>query len=467
MAGEVSSMIQLKPTIALQVVCPNCKNNIQPSDWLITGMHCIMHLACTHCSGEYYSEIPVNAGLFYPGILDAKTGERKDDLPFDNWYLNGLQQAYKNRSKDQIKVEVHQKRPFSNRPVLLLNTIDATYGHALYELFNASYYLKKDEFDLVIIVQKNLHWLVPEGVAQVWVVDISFGKAVNWFDQLSDQFKDLLKNVDSVFLCRSFVQADSTDFDIRDYAKIHPFPLENWDERLVRPTITFIWRTDRFWKRVLPKWVDNRYSRKIAGGALNKWRGRSQFNWILRFGEKLKREIPDIDFAIAGMDERTPRLPGWIKDFRYPTHEDATARMQLERYAESHLVVGCNGSSLLLPGCLSGGIINIVPGSMWAVSAGTFPFRVTDTGDTQFRYVMLPDEISMDRLLSIIVSVLRDRSYIQLQASHPWRDHDSQLPPYAWAEFRKKISYLSDHFQSEAGLVSTRRNKTSETGYKK
>jgi hypothetical protein len=442
-------MIRLKPFIELSVPCAACGKDIQPTDWMITGMHCMASLTCANCGHAYYSEIPVNAGAFYPGMLDAKTGARVDDMPFENWYLTGLEEAFKNKKDEPVSLTVQKNRALGERPVLILNTIDATYGHAVYELFNASYYLQKKEFDLVILVQKHLHWLVPEGAAQVWVADISFSKAVNWFSSLDRQIKELLKDIPDVFICRSFVQADSHDFNIEDYTRIKPFPLSEWDERLVHPTLTFIWRTDRFWKRVLPRTVDNRYSRKLFPGLLSSIRKKRQFKWILRFSEKIKEQIPSVDFAIAGMDNREPALPRWIKDFRYPTHEDATAREQMERYAKSHLVAGCNGSSLLLPGCLSGGVINIVPGNMWAVSAGTFPFRITDIGDTHFRYVMLPDEISISKLVNIIVSVLRDRSYIQIQSSPPWRNHDAGLPPYATADFRKKIFSLSDHFSDD------------------
>ncbi len=450
-------MIRLKPHIDLHIKCPSCSGDIQPEDWLITGMHSMIKLHCANCSHNFFSEIPVNAGNFYPGIIDARNGERADDMPFENWYLNGLVEAYKNKKEEVVAIEIIANRNLGVRPVLLLNTIDATYGHALYELFNASHYLKKKEFDLVILVQKQLSWLVPEGAAQVWVVDISFSKAVNWFDRLASQIKNLLNDVKDVYICKSFVQADSHDFNIEDYTRIKPFPLSEWDEHLVSPTLTFIWRTDRFWKRVLPRSIENRYTRKLFPGQLQTLRNRLQFKWILDFSEKLREQIPTIDFAIAGMDDRKKALPGWIKDYRYPVHEDSTAREQIKRYASSHLVAGCNGSSLLLPGCMSGGVVNIVPGNMWAVSAGSFPFRITDIGDTHFRYVMLPDEISIDKLVNIIVSILRDRSYIQIQASAPWRDHESGLPPYAWADFRKKIFGLTEYFPAEKAMISQQR----------
>ena len=447
-------MIRLSPQIDLSLNCPSCQTSLVPHNWIHTGMRVVFENRCFNCKLEFYSEAPINSGLFYPGMLDAKTGKRIDKLPFDNWYLNGLVSAFKYRSGEDIGIKVIENKKLGSKPVLLLNTVDATYGHALYELFNASYYLDKKEFDLVIIVQKNLAWLVPDGAAQVWIADISFGKAQNWLSGMDRAVKPLLKGCNEIFVCKSFVQADSTDFDIQDYARIAPFPLEEWDGRLSKPVVTFIWRTDRFWRKILPGIINNRFTRKIFPGLINHLSNYFQFRWILRFSRAIKKEIPEIDFAIAGMDERKPSIPDWITDLRYPTHNDDTARQQLKRYADSHLVLGCNGSSLLLPGCLAGSVIDIVPGDQWAVSAGTFPFRLTSIGDMHYRYVLLPQEITIKRLVSIVVSILRDRSYVELQTSPPWRDHNSQLKPYAWSEQRVRAFNVSNNFSSGKGLIT-------------
>lgn len=447
-------MIKLSPHIELSIECPACGTGVIPSEWKHTGMRMMLDCRCTGCGADFFSEAPVNSALFYPGIIDKKTGRRIDKLPFDNWYLSGLEEAYSNRKKEAVNIVVRKNKELGDRPVLLLNTIDATYGHALFELFNASYYLRKEGFDLVIIVQKNMSWLVPDGAAQVWVADISFGNANNWLEGMDAAVKKLLAGVNEVHLCRSFVQTDSTDYNIEDYCRIRPFPLEEWDERLSTPTITFIWRHDRFWKPVLPRLINNRYTRKIFPRMLIRLGNWVQFQWILRFSRELKKQIPHVDFAISGMDERTPPLPDWIRDFRYPVHEDETARLQAKRYAESHLVMGCNGSSLLLPGSLAGSVINIVPGDLWSVSAGTFPFRMTSIGDTHYRYILLPSEVSIRRLVSVAVSLLRDRTYVELQTSAPWRDHDSTLAPYDWSRQRVKSFLVSKHFNSGKGLIT-------------
>jgi len=226
-------MIRLSPQPDINVPCPTCGNPVLPQSWKATGMRFMLDCRCGNCDADFFAEAPINAGLFYPGIIDKRTGKRVDKLPFENWYLNGLILAHANQKDDAVAVEVIEHKKIGSRPVLLLNTIDATYGHALYELFNASYYLDKKEFDLVIIVQKNLAWLVPQGAAQVWIADISFSKANHWMNAFDSQVKKLLKDTRDVFVCRSFVQTDSTDFNIKDYTRVDPFPLESWDERLL------------------------------------------------------------------------------------------------------------------------------------------------------------------------------------------------------------------------------------------
>ncbi|MFM9840724.1 MAG: hypothetical protein ACKVOQ_20830 [Cyclobacteriaceae bacterium] len=452
-------MIQLKPFVDIKINCPSCKNLIEVDDWKMTGMHAICSGSCKNCKRNFIQELPVNAGLFYPGIVDEESGNRCDDLPFDNWYLNGFVKAFNSRSKEKVNIKIIENKPLGTGPLLLLNTIDATYGHALYELFNCSYYLTRREFELVLIVQKDLLWLVPENIPHIWVVDISFGQAINWYEDLADKVKKLVENNSHVYLCRSFVQADSSDFDIYDYSKIKPFPLEKWDELLTKPTVTFIWRTDRFWKRVLPKWIDNRISRRLFPSLLNRVRNWLQFQWVIRFSGALKSSIPSVDFAIAGMDSRDFALPKWIKDYRYEKHSDETAREQCQRYANSHLVVGCNGSSLLLPGCHAGAVVNIVPGDHWAVSAGTFAYRITSVGDTHFRYQMVPEEVPIQRIVKIMTSILRDRSYILLQTSSPWRDHNSDQDSFAWSNFRLKAFKLLKYFKPDSGLITRPKSK--------
>jgi hypothetical protein len=451
--------IQVSPNIELPYNCPSCKNELAPSDWYINGMRCIIDLECNNCINNYYAEFPTNAGLLYPGIIDKTTMNRADDLPFDNWYLNGFLDSCRHQKNYEIEFIIKKNRKLGSKKIAILNTIDETYGHSLYELFNASHFLEQTDLDLILIVQKNISWLVPEGFAEVWILDLPFKSAGDWNNWITTRIKEELKGYKEIYICRTFVQQDSSDFNICHYTKIKPFNLNNWDSLLVKPTITFIWRKDRFWKNVLPGFLNNRYILKIFGRVLKPLENLIQFYWILNFANRLKYMIPNVDFAISGMDDRGYKLPHWIKDFRFPNHTDENAISQAKRYAESHLVIGCNGSSLLLPGCLAGAMINIVPNDQWAVSAGSFPFRITSIGDTHFRYVMLPKEIKIDRLIQISLSILRDRSLILLTTTKPWRDHDSILSPLEYAKDRINAHNLINLFNSTNGLITSKKKK--------
>lgn len=452
------ALIPLTPAPDVTIDCVQCNTSFGANDWAITGIHNMCSGECPQCHQKYFKEMPVNAGLFYPGILNAATGKRSDKLPYENWYLVGLEEAYKHRTNKPVEIAIEKNRPFSREKVAILNTIDHCYGHCLFELFNASYYLNREDVDLVILVQKNLRWLVPDGAAEVWVVDIPFKLADAWYDDLATAIKTHTKDLRNLHICMSFVQADDADYDIEQYSRVKPFPLNEWNERLAKPTVTFIWRSDRFWKDLLPKIIDNRFTRKLFPKLLAKLNKRLQVRWVIKFAETLKERIPTLDFAVAGMDQMDVDFPAWIKDFRFSKHTDEDAIRACERYAESHLVLGCNGSSLILPSCHAGAVIDIVPMNQWAASSGSFAFRLTSHGDTQFRYILLPPEVKMQRLALISISMLRDRTLIELHTSRPWRNHDAGLPPEAWAKFRLESFELSKYFKDHKGLVTRYKN---------
>lgn len=423
-------------------------------DWSISGVHNTVAAKCEPCGSWYEQELPVNCGLFYPGLLDSQSGERRDDLPFSNWFLAGLVEAHRTRHATEVPFEVESLRPLSRQKIAILSTLDHCYGHSVFELFNAQYYLGREDTDLVVLVQRPLRWLVPDGAAQVWTTGLPFSKAGGWNTWLAERIRQEVQGRDNVYLCRAFVQADSSDFDIERFTRIAPFPLDEWDARLARPTVTFIWRPDRFWNRLVPRVVDNRFTRKVADRSLTDLQLELQRQWIIRFAKRLRAAIPTLDFAVAGMDERRFRFPAWITDLRHPTHTDESARAMCRRYAESHLVVGCNGSSLLMPSALAGATINLVPGDQWAVSAGTFPFRITDIGDTHFRYVMLPSEASVERVAGVAISIMRDRSLIRLHTANEWRNHTLPHEAFDWARFRVRAFSNGRFFREQRGLVT-------------
>ncbi len=447
-------MIRIYPDIETKIKCNSCQKEFYPSSFHLTGMHVLCSGICPNCQlDELYKEMPASAGLFYPAMVSA-SGKRADDMAFSNWFISGLLKAYQTRSDEKVNIERKINNDRQQQDLLILNTIDHTYGHSLLNLFNASHYKKKQGYHLLLLVQRELLWLVPEGVDEIWVVDIPFSKGGIWFNFLGNEVNNKIRCYSRAWLCRSFPQAAEADFNIEEFSRVRPFPLEDWDNRLIKPTITFIWRTDRFWKRALPRWIDNRYSRAFAPRLVRKLRIKIQFRWILEFAKELQKKAPHVDFAVAGMDTRKNKLPDWIKDYRYPKHNDDSAKEQCQRFAESHLIIGCNGSSLVLPSCHAGAVMNIVPSDGWMVSVGSFHFRFTSLADTFFRYSLIPPESSIERIVKVAVQILRDRSMVQIVSGKPWNDHDTDIASHEWADFRKRIFENTRFFNEEEGMIS-------------
>jgi hypothetical protein len=403
--------------------------------------------------------MPTSAGLIYATVIRGSDGNRVDDMPFQNWYISSLSIAFRNKNRENVEIKKTINSKARKQKLLLLNTVDSTYGHSVFNLFNLDYYRLKKEYHLILLVQTELLWMVPEGVDEVWEVRIPFSKAGSWSESLSAEVDKEMRRFEEAFLCMAFPQPSDEGVRIEDYTRIRPFPLNEWDQRLQKPTITFIWRTDRFWKPVLPKILDNRYTRKLFPRTIKGIRGSLQFKWILKFASELRKKAPGMDFAVAGMDTDKRKLPEWIKDFRHSVHSDEMARKLCERYAESHLVIGCNGSSLVLPSCHAGAVMNIVPHHGWSVSVGSFVFRYTSIADTFYRYCLVHSETSIERMVKIAVQILRDRSMIELIAGKPWNDHDAGLPAGEWARFRKGIFENTRLFREGEGLISIASNK--------
>jgi hypothetical protein len=456
-----SDVLRLRPLEEEGKQCPRCCAGLKSEDFFITGLHNTVRLLCDDCQTRFQLELPIGHGAFYPGLVEEGSGDRVDDLPMRNWFLTGLSAAVRQRESEEVKIGIERLRNLSRKKLVILNTVDHCYGHSLYRLFNAQYFIdKRPDVDLVILVQEPLRWMVPDGAAQIWTVSIPFSRGGERFDSLDAQIKCEFATCAEIYLARTLVQQDSNDFDIARFTRIAPFPLENWDVLLAAPRVTFIWRGDRMWNRLVPRVIDNRVTRRAAPEAIRRLHSEVQRTWIVRLAEHLKAASPGIDFAVAGMADRGIRFPGWIKDFRHPIHTNESASAMCRRYAESHLVIGCNGSSLLLPGAHAGAVINLVPGEQWAVSAATFPFRVTSVGDTHFRYTLLPGSVSPKTVASISVSVLRERSLIELHTAAPWRDRNSLRSPRDFGDFRSKAFLMARHFNSTAGMISTSRDLT-------
>lgn len=405
-------MIRLKPNLEMpQRECPNCQSNLTASDFLITGMRNLADLKCPNCKSEFYGDLPAGQALFSPILLDKNSGEIYDDYNAE-WFSEWLEEAYKNQTEKQIGFEV---RKFSEvkKKVIVLNCLDTLYGHSLLKLLNAQHYIdKQNDFSLIVLIQPFLEWLLPEGVAEAWMVDLPLQNGTQWNNWLAAEIEERLELFSEVNLSVAFSHPHSADFDIERFTKVSPFPIENLGKHQNKPSVTFIWRDDRLWETTKTSSTLDKIKRRLG---IFQEQINEQKSKIIEFAESMREKFPLLDFAVVGLGEAKD-LPNWISDLRLKKLDQETERKWCERYAESHIVIGVHGSNMLLPSAHAGSVIELIDKGRWGNFLQDILFRYTDAREMFFRYRFVPHSTSPEDLAQLASIILRYDDFRRLMS---------------------------------------------------
>jgi hypothetical protein len=378
---------------------------MEVSGWHIPGMRNLADLRCSVCHREFYGDLTAGQALYTPMLLEKKSGVVHDQHGVA-WFADWLRDSYAERTAQPVSFTVEERLPIT-RPVVLLNCLDTLYGHSLLKLLNAEYYLAR-EVDLVLMVPSFLAWMVPDGVAQVWVVGLPLKRGTEWNDWLAHEIHRRVADFKAVSLSLALSHPHQRDFNIENFTRVKPFPVEQWEERLKRPTVTFIWRDDRTWQVRKDNGVSENL-RRLAARPSNS--PSVQRKLVIDLAEELRREWPDLDFAIAGLSElEDHELPKWIEDLRFPTMNDDLERRCCERYAASHVVIGAHGSNMLLPSAHAGSVVELIgPARGGNFLQDILIHDADDSRDALFRYRFLPDSSSPETVAQIVTSILKNQ----------------------------------------------------------
>jgi hypothetical protein len=254
--------------------------------------------------------------------------------------------------------------------------------------------------------------MVPDGAAQVWVVGLPLRRGTEWNDWLAREVRQRVETFGHVSLSHALSHPRPDAFDIERFTRVKPFPLGEWDARLARPVVTFIWRDDRPWPApaaVPPPHRRGQLRRLMASQSPPK-EGQSQL--VSELAEALRHDLPALDFAVAGLAEAGGRgdLPAWVEEMRRPESDDDAERGWCERYAASHVVVGVHGSNMLLPSAHAGGVVELIGPERWGNFTQDILLR--DAGDcreTLFRYRFVDDSTPPPALAQLVSLLLRKR----------------------------------------------------------
>ena len=438
-------MIRLHPIPEAKYVCPHCQERLKVKGWYIPGMRNLADLKCSQCGREFYGDLPAGHGLYYPMLLERPTGIVHDEYGV-TWFAKWLRDSYANRTDSPIGFEVEDFRPLK-QPVFL-NCLDTLYGHCLLKLLNAQYYLDhRPDLDLIVLVPRFLRWMVPDGVSAIWIVDLPLKRGIEWNDWLAAEIKRRIESLDACWLSVAFSHPHPEDFDIERFTKVRPFPIEEWDARLGRPTITFVWRQDRIWWNLdrYRSWrgLTRRMKRRLLRLSSAQIQLDAQRQRVITLAQTLRQASPGIDFAVAGLGH-PGGLSDWIADLRTMEINEHTERAWCKRYAQSHVAVGIHGSNMLLPSAHAGAVVELVPPERWGNLIQEILVAAQDVREVMCRYRFLPLDTPATVVAKVTTSLLRYLPSALVKFKRPWCGHEAlQSNPWLIVERLREIEERS------------------------
>jgi hypothetical protein len=351
-------LVPLLPATFRAFPCPACgKEEPRATGTVWPGSHVLGVYECTSCSTSFLRDLPVGFAVDHAQAFRANA-EPVGSTSAPSWLSAPLLKAAKAPNAQHVPVERKVLRHCDR--VVVLNTLDFLYGHVLLKLYNATHYLDAyPQLGLVVIVPRMFAWLVPKGVAEVWIVDLRLGQMQGWYTSLDSTIQDFLKDYAQVDLARGYAHPDMSTTDLGRFTGERPFPLEEFTTR--PPHFTFVAREDRLWFRnPMAKFLYSALNKLGLRSTLGRYFVQAQDRLIRRTIHRVRERLPGATFSVVGLG-RKGRLGSGVRDLRSLRMDEALERDWCAAYARSHAVVGVHGSNMLLPTALAAACVEILP----------------------------------------------------------------------------------------------------------
>ena len=416
-------MILLIPKLQFQVECPYCQLPLKNRGLIWQGMHICTDTTCSRCHREFLCDLPSNQATVTPYLFDKAREEFMplkltpgDDGIFraheawtksENFFTSIFREIKNNPQNDTVDFKVERFK--ETKKVIVLNTLNYIYGHSSLALFNVEAHLKSNpDYGLILIIQPFLRWLVPDGVAEVWIFDLTMNAGRKYFPDISNMINRELQRFQEVLLSRAEVLP--VDFDISRFTRIpcHDFAAADF-------RITFVWRQDvrRMWHNEV---FFTKVLRKLGFSKLLRfW----QIQKIEKLFRLLLRKLPEARLTVAGVG-RFGTFPEWIEDCRINKFDEENERRLCEIYSESRLVVGVHGSSMILPSAQAGMTISLMPQKRWGNFAQDMVFNESNDRLALYQKRILPIEISVGEIADICEHMIRFRNDFMVRMVFPF-----------------------------------------------
>jgi FkbM family methyltransferase len=325
-----AGLFPIRPLPAEGGSCPRCRQAFAVVRTRFPGWRSLLEGDCPGCGHRYLQDLPAGHGLVYPTTLDLDTGETFDPAGA-TWFSSWLRPAWESPDGRAVEltVTVNETRP----EAVLLNCLDAVYGHSILKLLNAQRELERaNGMGLVLLVPESLVPLLPDGVAEIWSVHDSAARFDHWLLELEERIASELERFDRCLLSPAFPHPDPATYSLDRFLEgIEP-------ERTGEPSIVMSLRDDRLW------------------GSDEK----AQREHVARFWNRVQARFPSAGCTAVGVGRRAT-IPAGIEDLRSTAPDEALERRWLALLRGADLVVGVHGSNMLLPSGLAQATIELLP----------------------------------------------------------------------------------------------------------
>lgn len=378
-------MIQIKPFNQHQSSCPHCGNLLKPLNIVWQGVHVCARSHCEGCSAEIIEDLKIGHAINNSYQVDLNKGAFFGNKSSVEWLGRPLFESLNNPQREKISITTEVFTQCDS--VVILNCIDFLYGHCLLKLLNAQRHLEHNlDHGLVVIVPKFLRWMVPEGAAEIWTVDISLKNSQLYYPEFDRFVSEESTRFDEIYISEAY--SHPSQFDISFFTQIRKHDFGGKDFK-----VTFIWREDRLWCNFLLFRVLRKL--KLTDIALF-----LQNRKVKKLFAMIREKVPSAKFTIAGLGNKT-KFPKWVEDYRVDKFDEKTEKGMCLLYSQSRLVIGVHGSNMLLPSGHAGMIIDLMPEERWGNFTQDILYQETDPRLAAFRYRYLPFQASVSELAHI------------------------------------------------------------------
>jgi hypothetical protein len=355
------SLIQIHPKLEASAACPKCQSeSVKSRDYLFQGIHVLVDCTCQQCTTRFFHTLPIAHDAITPISISHDGKHVRYDASAKVWLAQPLIDGLLHESSRLAVEIVKRTRKALTDKIIVLNCLDDCFGHSYAKLLNAQQLLHDyPDHSLILLITPNFEWLVPDGVAELWIVPASMRKMKNYITTLQSFVKTAFNNASQVYLSTAKVFHRLEEINSELFLRTKRFDLSLFDS--VPYTITFVLREDRYWHS---NKLDN-----VINLALIKFKIKKNFNsyFVWRQDRLVKKAVrliinayPHLKVNITGIGKPGQSDTG-VTDLRTDKITSEIERQWCVVYSKSHVVVGVHGSNMLIPTSLAAGFIDILP----------------------------------------------------------------------------------------------------------